>query len=704
MSPTALPQLPTVADCGRSLIAAAAAGDGALLKALLAQGVAVDSRNADGFTALQMAAYYGHLAATRVLVEAKADVNEHWFIQCSTEEVHRHGLDHPEVGLSPLAMAAASGHVPVVEYLLHSGADVHVSARGTLAPVMIAASLGHVAVLQSLIKAKAALEEALADGATALVIAATAGNLKVVRLLHAAGAALDPPCTPSVMHRAAVAGAHALVGYLLEHGAQYSALDPAGFSCLGAAAQHGHVRVVQQFLTFGLHPDAVRSQGETTALHCAAYARHLGVVKLLVAHQASLERQDASGTTPLQAAVQGGDAAVVRFLLHACLGPELGPGGSGGESGVLRRCMRAQARFPGTVHQHYETTLLHIACHHGHAHLVPCILNLGVEIDAVDTFGRSALRVACEDGHVAVVRQLLQCRANPDLGDRFGTTPLMAACHYGHEATAHAMLAARCDVGLWDLQGLTALHRAAWNGHLGIVASLIKDVTDPATLLTGVLRPDHKRRLNAPPPVALAARDGHCAVLMHLLAKMAALGYYMGPVLQRCLAEARRSGRAAVAEMIADCFGWSPLHYHCRLGDTAAATQLLHRGADPLKKARNGTTPLDLATQHGLGHVKHLLQGALCWNSASHHLFPPAVRRAIRFLLLLHERQGGLLPYDLWPLVFSFLPRTLQWAAHPAPLSPTAPPSKRRPLAYVSARRGKVARRLGPTPGPPGTP
>ena len=89
-----------------TLHGAAACGDVALLRKLLAKGADVDGVDADGNSPLLLATHYGRLAAVQVLLDARADVN-------------KAGKD----GYTPLFVAAQEGRVMVVVALLRAGAE-----------------------------------------------------------------------------------------------------------------------------------------------------------------------------------------------------------------------------------------------------------------------------------------------------------------------------------------------------------------------------------------------------------------------------------------------------------------------------------------------------------------------------------------------------------------------------------------------------
>jgi ankyrin repeat protein len=91
---------------GEALHEAARSGDVLQIARLLAQIDALNEKNAKGYSALMLAAYNGHLEASRYLISVGADVN-------STDPA----------GNSILMGVAFKGHKDILQLLLRSGAD-----------------------------------------------------------------------------------------------------------------------------------------------------------------------------------------------------------------------------------------------------------------------------------------------------------------------------------------------------------------------------------------------------------------------------------------------------------------------------------------------------------------------------------------------------------------------------------------------------
>jgi ankyrin repeat protein len=95
------------------LVVAASKGDIVQVRRLLANGTDPNAHDTGNLTALNWAAYNGHLAVVQALVERGATVD-------SNSNSH---------GWTPLMNAANRGHTDVVKYLLSRGADARLASK-----------------------------------------------------------------------------------------------------------------------------------------------------------------------------------------------------------------------------------------------------------------------------------------------------------------------------------------------------------------------------------------------------------------------------------------------------------------------------------------------------------------------------------------------------------------------------------------------
>lgn len=244
--------------------------------------------------------------------------------------------------------ASAQGDLPTVRQLLAQGLDPNTPDMRedpwNVTPLMHAAGSGHEEVVRELLAAKAKVN--LADksfpgeggGETALHYAAANGHVGAAKLLLVAKAGIDK-------------------------------LSRFGRTPLTVAVQQQQKDMVQFLLEQGADPDmAGKTDGETPLL-AAVDAGSLELVKLLVKYGSDVSASDGGGTTPFMYASESMEIAL--FLIKA--GADL-----------------EAAEWDGT-------TSLMWAVIGENAKLVAEVLKRGVNVNALDNEGQSALDFAIRD-------------------------------------------------------------------------------------------------------------------------------------------------------------------------------------------------------------------------------------------------------------------------------------------------------------------
>ena len=142
------------------LLAAAARGDAAQIKARAANGAPIDARDTYGRTALHVAAFGAHHAAMRALVAAGANPN--------TLENDRYDI---------VTIASVAGDVPTLKVALALGASAkNVTSRYDGTALIAAAHLGHADIVRTLIAAGAPLDHVNNLGWTAVIESIVLGD------------------------------------------------------------------------------------------------------------------------------------------------------------------------------------------------------------------------------------------------------------------------------------------------------------------------------------------------------------------------------------------------------------------------------------------------------------------------------------------------------------------------------------------------
>jgi ankyrin repeat protein len=109
-------------------------------------------------------------------------------------------------------------------------------------------------------------------------------------------------------------------------------------------------------------------------------------------------------------------------------------------------------------------------------------LETGVDVNARDADGVSAIRWAAVEGLEPIVVLLIEAGADVNSANSSGVTPLMMAARWGYKGIVKALVAAGAEVDSLSSTGpgRTALMYAAICGHDSIVDLLLKADADPS--------------------------------------------------------------------------------------------------------------------------------------------------------------------------------------------------------------------------------
>jgi ankyrin repeat protein len=438
------------------LVEAAKAGDRTAAAALFRQRIDVNVAEPDGTTALHWAVRQDDLPLTDQLIRAGADVTT----------ANRYGV-------TALYLAAVNGSAAVIERLLKAGADANAALPEGETTLMTAARTGNVEAVRVLLARGARVDERETwRGQTALMWAAAQNHPPMIRELLANGAAINarsavqnwerqntqeprekwlPPGGLTPLLFAARQGALESARVLVEAGADVNLADPAGISPLLSAIINGHYDVAGLLLENGADPNAADTDGRT-ALFAAVDMNTMPVsnvpmpkvihnrltsfdlIEMLLARgadvNAQLESQQAyrakldrgtdtvltSGSTPLLRAAKAADVAVVGLLLEKGADPRLAT-----RTGINPLMIAAGL---GTK----EEDITGRSKTEADAIKTMALLrDAGLEVNATDTTGRTALHGAALQGYDQVVRWLAEHGAQLDAKDKREFTPLDVA-------------------------------------------------------------------------------------------------------------------------------------------------------------------------------------------------------------------------------------------------------------------------------------
>lgn len=386
---------------------------------LVRSGANVNATNLYGVPPLSLAAMNGNAALVRILLEAGADAN----------------ASQPG-GETVLMTAARTGNVDTVKALLARGANPNARERRDQDALMWAAAEGHAAVVQALIDGGADVRARVRSGFTPLFFAVREGHIEAVRTLLKAGVNVNEALQPD------------------ERGADVPVTDAVakGTSPLLMAVQNGHFDLAIALVEAGADPNDRRTG--FTPLHAVTWVRRpdasdagdpppigsgrltsLQFVRALAERGANVNARldkgapkapyaatllKTEGSTPFLMATDRADLPLMRELLKLGADP-LVPNAD--NTTPLMAAAGLGTANPleeaGTEAEALEAVRL--------------LLELGADVNAVDTNGDTAIHGAAYGNFPAIVQALTDRGADIHIwkrADTEGRTPLFIAEGY----------------------------------------------------------------------------------------------------------------------------------------------------------------------------------------------------------------------------------------------------------------------------------
>ena len=468
------------AGSGEALIDAARSDDPAAVKALLAEGQGVDTRQADGATALAWAAMRSNTGVAELLLDAGANPD----------------LTNA-LGAGPLSLAIQNGSAAMVHLLLDKGADPNVPRENGETPLMTAARMGQVDVMKLLLDRGAEVNvREKKFGQTALMWAA--GYPGAVRLLVAHGADVRIATKSWDVKYTIYAPATLTLGKTgipWNTSGEYTSKQ-GGQNAMFFAVQKHDLESARVLLDAGLDVDSAAADGSTPLL--------ASLYKWVPRGQAFVPGK----TGPARAGSSqefGADLAMARFMLDrgASAAVADGAGYTPLHGAALAVAKAARSGEKGQA---------------GGYRLTPALLSLGrTDIEAP---------AFCPDEALQVVRRLLEAGADPNRQTRYPTpgpagdvrinpaSPGSSALHIAADSNSVKLVKMLADWGadpnLVRKDGHTPLSVAVVAGDLPIVEEMVARGAD----LAARYDPDDK----LPDPIEAITLSRQGQTIMHIAA------------------------------------------------------------------------------------------------------------------------------------------------------------------------------------------
>lgn len=262
-------------------------------------------------------------------------------------------------------------------------------------------------------------------------------------------------------------------------------------------------------------------------------------------------------------------------------------------------------------------TALHWAAFRDALELAELLIAAGANVNSSNALGATPLWLAADNGSTAMVERLLTAGAMPNMALPGGETPLMTASRTGATAAVRSLLAAGATVNVAEhSRGQTALMWAVAQGHHSVVDTLLRHGADTSARSTVRRRLVHADNTNASQydqgimwnrggftPLLFAARHGDVESARLLLAAGANVDG-SAPTGASPLVIATHSGQSELAAYLLSVgadpnaigAGYNALHAAILRGDGRLVEKLLTHGADPNARLQGGT-PIRRASQ-----------------------------------------------------------------------------------------------------------
>jgi len=243
------------------------------------------------------------------------------------------------------------------------------------------------------------------------------------------------------------------------------------------ACSGGHKEIAQRLLSKGADANAADDLG-WTPLMLAAGKGDADLVKMLIKTGADPKAKDIYGQSAVMKAKLGGHKEVLKLF------------GVSVEPPRVARAKKKEKVIPPVADKKSKENELIQAARTGKLEAVKKLLAEGVNVDARDQLGWTALMYASSGSHVNVTKLLVSRGADVNGRNNLGWAPLMIAAGNGHADIVKLLLSKGADKKASNMYGETAAMKARVGRHK-VVLRLLGESLEAAA-------PAPRRRVSSP--------------------------------------------------------------------------------------------------------------------------------------------------------------------------------------------------------------
>jgi len=361
-----------------------------------------------------------------------------------------------QLGMTPLAWAAAFGNLEIAGLLLEGGSQVNGKNRDGATPLQVAAFLGRAEIVELLLTKKGDPNSRNNEGETPLMAAQQPASLVPI-----VAGLLQMELDQKVVEQ----GRPKVIELLEKGGAKTT---PSGGLKLITAIRKQDVAAVKQALAQEADPNGQDPEFGVTALNWASLIGNVEIARILLAGGADVNGKSRDGGGPLSGAAFMGRADVCELLIN-----------NGGD--------------PKQKNAKGEDPLVPTTADAGTTQFIAGLLKLDYDFAKVQAgrakcvellkngTGARELCAAVRKQDVAAVKLLLAKPTNPNAQDPdLGITALAWAAYHGNLEIAGLLIAGKADVNGKNRDGSRPLHAAAFAGHSAVLELLLSKGADAA--------------------------------------------------------------------------------------------------------------------------------------------------------------------------------------------------------------------------------
>ena len=404
-------------------------GDSELVQTLIAIGVNVNTKFADGLSALWIAAFTNNRDMIDVLAAGKANMDI-----------------KDKNGKTVLMWAVENDKKEVANALIKHGANVNLMDSRKRTALVSAVLADKPRMVHMLVMNNANIDLKDNEGNSAILVAASRGNTGLVKLFLEHGSSVN--ASDSFGNTPLLIALHKnfddMTELLIANNADLNKADNNGETPLIVAAKKGHIKFVKTIVEKGGSVDSADKNGDTALILAKRENRHDIVLYLLMKNALMDKRSEQD-----------------EIMAYAALNSYHDIAGN-----LIQRQISVNRRFSDGLFP------LWYAVRNGDAKMIEMFLGAGADLEAKNKEGETVLLYACAKREEHVVLLLLNKGANFAITDRQKSTPLMIVAGRGFEKAVQLLISKRADLNAKDDKGRTAVTRAQYTGNYHIVDML----------------------------------------------------------------------------------------------------------------------------------------------------------------------------------------------------------------------------------------